>query len=280
MKIFIPSHKRVDTLKAKTLAQIPKNWLEHTIIVVRTNEALAYGSKIKNVPVILGVTANGIAQTRHAIGDYCMKANIKQFVMLDDDLVFYRRKDGTTTELIKTSPLDMSHMFSEMRRQLTHHAMVGISTRQGNNSLGEGSQMDLYDDNCRILRAMAFNTRDFLGIQPARLALMEDFDTTLQLLRQGKTNRNLYWWAQDQAMTQAAGGCSEYRTHDMHESSARALQALHPAFVQLVEKINKGGGEFGWRTEVRIQWKLAAEEGRKCRLRLEAQASTSCLTQP
>jgi len=193
---------------------------------------------------------------------HCQKLGVDTFVMLDDDLKFIRRKDPSDTKLISVEEDDMSQMFTMVRRMLSSHCHVGVSARQGNNNVGAGSADLLIERNTRLLRVLAYRVKDFLNLEHGRVDIMEDFDITLQLLRQGKGNVNLYWWAQDQDQTQAPGGCSEYRTQLVHAKSATKLCELHYPFVKLVKKENKTGGEFGHRTEVRIQWKSAFEEGR------------------
>jgi len=137
-----------------------------------------------------------------------------------------------------------------------------VSMRQGNNNVGAGSADLLVEYNTRIIRAVAYRTKDFMELEHRRINFVEDLDYTLQLLRKGKKNVCLYWWAQDQGMANAPGGCSEVRTLEIHEAAVKQLHSLHPQFVTIVQKNNKTGGEFGQRTESRIQWKAAFEEGR------------------
>lgn len=210
---------------------------------------------------VLAFDVKGIAHKRHEIGLYCQRENIETFVMLDDDLKFIRREDPSSVKLTPVDSSDMNSMFSAIRRQLGRFAHVGVSARQGNNNVGVGSPDILVDRNTRIMRVLAYRTKDFLDVEHKRVELMEDFDVTLQLLRKGKPNINLYWWAQDQDGTNAIGGCSEFRTHERHAQAVLRLQELHPAFVKLVDKENKTGGAFGKRKEVRVQWKAAFEEG-------------------
>lgn len=210
---------------------------------------------------VIGLNSVGIAQTRYEIGRWVDAKGDSTFVMLDDDIKFIRRADPSTTKLVQIEHGDMSAMFATIRRQLGHFCHVGVSARQGNNNVGVGSPDVLVERNTRLLRVLAYRTKDFLELEHGRVDIMEDFDITLQLLRKGKANINLYWWSQDQDMTNAPGGCSEYRTHQLHARSVLKLQELHPAFVKIVEKKNKTGGEFGTRVEARIQWKAAYEEG-------------------
>lgn len=262
MKICIPSHRRSFLINKKTLAQIPKRLRKDVIVFCTRDEYDTYRSVLPSDIELVGTDAVGIARTRQFIGHHCEKMGADTFVMLDDDLKFIRRKDPSDTALIDVNEDDMSQMFAAIRRMLSYHVHVGVSARQGNNNVGVGSADILIERNTRLLRVLAYRVKDFLKLEHGRVDIMEDFDITLQLLRKGLSNVNLYWWAQDQAQTQAPGGCSEYRTQEVHANSARKLAELHSSFVSLVQKKNKTGGEFGNRLEVRIQWKAAFEEGR------------------
>jgi len=264
MKIFIPSRGRANMVH--TLKAIPPNLLKDTTLVVHQSEVGHYEEYNKNIN-ILPTFVQGISVVRWDIALHCDNNNITHFVMLDDDLRFYRRKDPSTVSLQDADHSDMNHMFAMMRYYLGKFPCVGISARQGNNNIGIGSSDIIVDTNVRLLRAFGFRTKDYLNTIPNRVLFMEDFDVFLQLLRQGKPNLNLYWWAQDQIQTHAPGGCSTYRTQASHALAAQQLKNLHPAFVELVEKRNITGGEFGTRLEVRIQWKAAYQEGVKNVLR-------------
>jgi hypothetical protein len=145
-------------------------------------------------------------------------------------------------------------MLTYIEQALHKYAHVSISAREGNN------RMEVPFVTCsRPLRAMAFRRKEFLQCEHGRVDVMEDFDVTLQLLRKGYQNMVITAYANDQRMTQMAGGCSDYRTHAVHEASAKKLAKLHPEFVKLRTKENKTGGEFAKRTEVTISWKAAYE---------------------
>jgi hypothetical protein len=154
---------------------------------------------------------------------------------------------------------------------LEQYAHVGISAREGNNRLdrqvrvGEYAGLDtdiVTAQECtRTLRALAYQTAEFLKCEHGRVDVMEDFDVNLQLLERGLPNLNLAHWAQGQRQTNAPGGCSTYRSQDVQTASAVRLAELHPGFVTLREKKNKSGGAFGNRTEVTIQWAKAYKQG-------------------
>ncbi len=177
--------------------------------------------------------------------------------MLDDDVSLVVRKSADATSLRKGAASDWDECLSAVEHHLSLYAHVGISARGGNNQLGVGGPRDLVIENTRTLRALAYDTEKFLSVEHGRVDVMEDFDVNLQILRRGWKNANLGYWAQDQKMTGAPGGCSTYRSHAVHETAARKLAELHSPFVRLVDKKNRGGGEFGTRKEVVISWKQA-----------------------
>ena len=122
----------------------------------------------------------------------------------------------------------------------------------------------LVDHNTRTLRVLAYQTQAHVRCNHLRVSVMEDFDIALQLLEKGGSIAVSYWWAQGQRMTNESGGCSVYRSHEVHEDSARSLATLHPGLVSLRQKSNKTDRDgFGTRTEVTIQWKLAHKLGQQ-----------------
>ena len=90
-----------------------------------------------------------------------------------------------------------------------------------------------------------------------RLEVMEDFDVALRLLRAGHDNVILNNWANNQAGSGKEGGCSHFRTPELHAACASKLASLHPGFVKVVQKTTKGAWGGGTRTDVNIAWKKA-----------------------
>jgi hypothetical protein len=205
----------------------------------------------------------GIADTRLFIGDHAGSRGFSRFCMMDDDLKFYKRESHKSTRLIHTVPDDMYTMLTTINDLLNDYALVGVSARGGNNNVGKVDFTEATFFNERCIRVLAYRTNEFLAMKHGRVPVMEDFDVNLQLLEHGYPNAILYWFAQDQQLTQRKGGCSTYRTHELHEKAAHELKRLHPKYVRLTEKKNKTGGEFGTRTEVIIQWKKAIKDSMK-----------------
>lgn len=261
LPIYIPSKGRWNGVVKGTLSWVPSSSHDRVIFVVPLEEQPQYERALKDYGVnIIGTVSLGIANTRSFIGHYANMSKHDKFVMMDDDLKFFVRENEIETGLVKQEPEDFNVMMFAIRRYLNQYAAVGISPRQGNNNFGP-CEASSVDRNTRLLRVLAYRTADFLSCEHGRVDIAEDHDINLQLLKKGLPNANLMYWSQDQAQTQAAGGCSTYRTKELHEASQRKLAELHPGLVKIVQKTNKTGGDFGSRIESVISWKKAFKQG-------------------
>jgi hypothetical protein len=266
LEVFVPSRSRWE--RSLTLEALQGQW-DGVALVVPADQARQYKPLAERHGARLTVCPSqykGIAGTRQFIG----KIARNKFLMLDDDLRFYRRKSVEDWQLHMFGKHDMSAMLILVNRLLDHYAHVGIGPRQFNVKYSthipksgvkpEPHKYPWYLIG-RPLRALAYRKGPFLKCEHGRVAIMEDFDVTLQLLRKGYRNAIITQYAQDQPQTQAAGGCSDYRTHKLHEENVRKMAKLHPGLVSIVQKKNKTGGEFGHRVEAMIQWEKAWKQG-------------------
>lgn len=254
MQIYIPTLGRPHQ---ETLFALPPS-LRQTVILVlapgvhRTAEAAdSWGIKYIQCPF------HGIGPTREWI---CSQAASKKIVMLDDDLVFARRREDDPTKFRPAIPADISTLFGSIDALLDQYAHVGVSTREGGNR-----DTSDYAYNTRLLRILAYNV-DVLhdeAIRFDRIEFMEDFDVTLQLLRAGYPNVKINWIVHNQRSSNAPGGCSTYRTLDKQRDAAYRLASLHSEFVDTVVKKTKTAWNGKERTDVRIQWKAAFDSARK-----------------
>ena len=261
LPIYIPSKGRWTNIKEGTLKWVPFDVRDRVIFVVPEEECVKYMVALEYQPVnVISTNSKGIAQTRHFIGHHADVSKYDKFVMMDDDLKFFVRKEIQSTGLIPQTPEDFKLMMWGLKYNLRYYSAVGISARQGNNNSGIGDA-GLLEENTRLLRVLAYRTADFISCEHGRVEIAEDHDVNLQLLEKGLPNANLMYWSQDQAQTQAAGGCSTYRTKELHEKSQRKLAELHPGLVKIVQKTNKTGGDFGTRIESVISWKKAFKQG-------------------
>lgn len=260
MRIYIPSAGRSGQVAVGPVADFSPRIRRRTVFVVPESEMQDYARELQHFNVgLISCPERGIARTRHFIGQFASRRGEESFAMCDDDVRFVRRESSERTNLIPCDVKDVEDMWDCVETFLrSGYGHVGVSARQGNNRLPTGGY-DAHAQNTRTLRVLCYRTQDFLSVEHGRVDVMEDFDVNLQLLRAGIPNANLAHWSQDQKMTNAPGGCSTYRDHEVHEKSARRLAELHPGFVALRQKQNKTGGSFGTRTEVTIYWKKAYE---------------------
>lgn len=270
MMIFIPSMARShdNNILSGPVTDMSEAARRSTIYVVPGEEVLVYREALDRCGfgdvAVVACPAKGIAATRLSIGETAREMGVGKFAMLDDDIRFLVRKNPDAWNLRATEPDDVDEMLMHVEWWLDNgFAHVGVSAREGNNIAGVGGK-DLRNECTRTIRFLAYRTEDFLSVEHGRVDVMEDFDVNLQLIEQGKPNVSLFYWAQGQKMTNAPGGCSTYRSHEVHERSAHRLAELHPRHVKLRTKNNKTDADgFGTRTEVTIHWKRCFEENKK-----------------
>lgn len=267
MKIMIPTRGRADQLGTGTISRIPHSLIPETVLWTHSSEYELYremaASHIGNL-MDMGLQIHHssytyIGEKRHQMGLWAWANGAEKFCMLDDDVDFLIRRDVDTWRLREALGHEANDMFRNLSNWLGRgYAQAAISPREGNNRFGEGSPDELFAECTRAMRITAYRTRDFLSVEHDRVPVMEDFDVLLQLLRSGRKNVVLAYWANGQAMTNAPGGCSIWRTRELHNEAAERLAELHPQFVRLREKQNKTDAEgLGTRKEVTVQWKRA-----------------------
>jgi hypothetical protein len=155
---------------------------------------------------------------------------------------------------------DWKAMLDTLEETLDNYAAVGVSSQAGNNRsfpkelLTPGRMFTMYG-----LRADTLLEED---IRFDDVEVMEDFHVALSLLRKGLPNAILQNWCWSQSQSNAAGGCSTFRSAQVQHDNASRLAELHSPFVTLVEKESKAWGNgLEKRTDVRVAWKKALEWG-------------------
>ena len=258
MLIFIPSINRVD--EQPTLLSLPPEVKVH--IVVPQNQMEGYWRKWGSVGKVEVIGhpewCRNIAHVRQFILQYAAPNKV---LMLDDDLVFFKRREDERDKFIPAFDSDIREMLLDCEGQLENFAHIAVATREGGNRYTAD-----YNFNTRGLRVLGYNTEILRKeeVMFGRLPVMEDFDVTLQLLRKGYSNCIINWMVHNQAHgSGASGGCSTYRDLKLQAECAHKLKELHPEFVTVVEKTTKTAwGGNTTRTDVRIQWKKAYDSAR------------------
>lgn len=269
LRIYIPSLGRPDRVEKSPAAQF--SWTADLWWVVSPGEAMHYLYELDRLQIpggilpcpLQGAPGMTLPDIRQWIAEHAAADGVEHHMQLDDDIGFLVRRGPEDWRLRKAEPEDVDQMVEWIDRKLLEHEIVAVSGREGNNRGGLGGPDECALKNTRTMRALAYRTTPFLSLRHARMDDLEDFDLTLQTLRRGGSNIVTYYWAQGQRMTQEPGGCELYRTRESHDAACRELARLHYPHVAVVQKENKGGGEFGKRTEVRVFWKNAWTEGQQ-----------------
>ena len=275
MLIYIPSCARATEANVRMgpLLRLPPEWQERAIYVVPEGQGETYTVLLAGLcPAARVVETSGhiagISPTRHWIAVHAAEQGVDRIVMMDDDIDFLIRQSPENWQLRAQTAEEAGQMLQDIETLMMPHndfAMVGVSSREGNNRVGVGDRFDpnMLATDTRIMRLWGLRVADWLAMEHGRVEVMEDFDVTLQLLRSGRRNANMFYYANGQKQTNMAGGCSTYRNHEVQDRSARRLQELHgERLVRLRQKQNKTDAEgLGTRTEVTIYWKKAAAEG-------------------
>jgi hypothetical protein len=99
-----------------------------------------------------------------------------------------------------------------------------------------------YTENTRVMTNTFYDGPNIPdNIEWTRVPAAEDFDVTLQLLTQGYKNRVSTHYMVSPSETNADGGCSVWRTLEVHNQSQIKLAELWPDYVKVKEKELKSG---------------------------------------
>lgn len=260
MNIFIPTYGRATA--QHTLKHLPKSLQKKTTLVLQHEDYKVNDTIYNDYPcaiLVLPKKIKTISPTRQFIMDHAKEQGLKKVVMLDDDLRFdIRRMDDGGKFLVATEN-QIEWLFKKIEAKLDKFVHVGVLAREGGNRVEEEERQCT-----RMMRVLAYDVKTFHEekIKFDRLPLQEDFDVTLQLLRKGYPNLVLCRWVQGQGTSNAKGGCSTFRTIDMHNGNVEKLAKLHAPFVNVVEKQTKGAWDGMPRKDVMVQWKKAYESSR------------------
>lgn len=249
MQIFIPTYGR--STQQHTFQHLPKSLQKRTTLVVQRREAHLYEGYNTWV---LPKEIQTISPARQYIMKEAKKNKLAKIVMLDDDLRFDARRMDDGGKFLVATDKQVEELFKRIEKSLDTHAHVGVLSREGGNRILEKTV-----ESTRMMRVLAYCVETYHKekIKFDRLPLQEDFDVTLQLLRKGYPNLVLCEWVNGQGTSGAKGGCSHFRTIELHNENAKKLAELHSPFVKVVEKQTKGAWGGQARLDVMVQWKKA-----------------------
>lgn len=251
LEVYIPTYGRA-THQA-TWASLPAPVRARTKLVVQHRERREYSSEYPLL--VLPPRVQRIAETREwIVRHHANTGGAPGMVMLDDDLRFDARRMDDGGKFVVANAKQITQMFRDIEAELHKYAAVGVLAREGGNRV---LQERVYCT--RMMRVLAYDTEVLLRerIRHDRLSVAEDFDVTLQLLRRGYENVVLCNMVQGQGSSMAAGGCSHFRTIELHNAEMKRLAELHAPFVRVVQKQTKGAWQGQARLDVVVAWKKA-----------------------
>lgn len=258
--IIINSSNRVDKVVTPNL--FPDDVMEW-LIAVPEDQQDAYVAKFgqRRVTTIPAEVPQFLPSQRQWVMEHFTNHDWKYIWLMDDDLCFFTR--NAENLLRKSTTEEIEGMFTAMREHLSEVPMVGISTRLGNNRT-----LTPFDEINRVTRCYAMCTEAFSKVgatfAPYEPFTAEDFHISLCFLEKGYKNRILYTYAQeDVGGSNAAGGCSLYRTAEVQKRTSFWLAENHPS-VKVKGKYTKGAWGLqeladgrNYRVDVIVQWKQA-----------------------
>lgn len=258
LEIIIPSWKRADKLLSvkgfNTLRYIGPAMMDRTKIAVRVEEEEAYmkvsshfgcGITSFNIP-----PEAGIVETRDKILAF---SETEYLVMIDDDLKFATRSlENKYTTFDDEGQCFGQMIINMMSRCDEYYPIVGITARQFSNN------KPLFSEDTRIIQLFCFHMptirKEDMWFGNSGMTFMSDYYFTLSMLQRGYHNLVLNTYTRDER-AQAPGGCSEYRTVELYNESAKELYRKFPGLVRLEWKENGAWKEP--RLTPHISWRKA-----------------------
>lgn len=254
MAIVIPTFGRVG--KQTTLKETPPALRKFTHLCCVKEEAaqLAEATGLPEANIFVQPKrVKTIHEKRQFIMEWAQDNDVKKVLMLDDDMFWQARgPKGLIKEYATEAHVESS--LKEMSALLDEFAHAGFSSRLGNNRVESE-----YARTTRMMHSLGYNVKAFhrAGVRFDRVHGKEDFDVTLQLLKQGYDNCVVYHTCVSPGKYDAPGGCSTERTIESANAAAEKLKSLHPEFVSVVERDYLNSP----RKEVMMKWKRALAYG-------------------
>lgn len=242
MKILIPSYQRYHR-EFLLFTRYPEEYWKKTFVCVRHEEVDQYkkviNPKATIVPLHKSVDMNTTRNEMMSLFD----GNV---LMIDDDCVFreYNGKNFDTS-----SSESIGRMFVEMEKLLNDgfvHASIAHPII-GNRMKGKL----VY--NSRYYAVLGYNLTVMkkLGIQ-FRTKTMSDIEVALNLTKRGYPSAIITQWL-IATQAQNKGGCSVYRTSEIHNRCAKKLAKYYAPFVKVKKAQSWKGME--QRLDVIASWK-------------------------
>lgn len=275
--IVITTYKRENPEDQIAYYRIPEEYRAN--VYVFTRESLADSLRSKNpgmnVHTIPDDTDIGIARTRQVVFESMRKLGFDRVWMLDDRIRFQRRHEDGRIYVTKTLE-DFKYIYDGINSLSKEHIMVSCAHRKVGSMVGGNGKRKmgaLEGGRAYTNYAIQLDKFEEIGVRfdgmwlkNPEIRLFEDFYVVMSLLTRGIPN--ILWTdgSFEHAPGHNSGGNSTYRTLELQEKCAYALQAEFPDFIKIVQKdpTTWWQGEMSaGRVDVQCQWQKALKEGRR-----------------
>jgi hypothetical protein len=238
---IIPTLGRIN--KQVTYNNLPQKYKDITSFVVQDHEYdemnKLYPGKVLRLPVQI----NRIAPTREWIFN---KFRTCRHFVFDDDLNFVVKEPnpnpGTKWLSRKFTEQDFDDAFALFNKWMDEGITYGgMQPATVMTNIKDKNQWPIRD--CQRIMTNVFYDGPSIptDLEWNRVAAAEDLDVNLQLLTRGFKNRVTSKYTVNPSVTSAAGGCSVWRTIEVHNEAQKKLAELWPDFVTLTEKNVEAG---------------------------------------
>ena len=259
--IIIPTLGRMD--KQTTYNNLPDKYKNIVRFVVQSHEYEEMNNRYPKKVLCLPPEINRIAPTREWIFN---QFKTFRFMVFDDDLDFVVKQpnqgEGTKWLSSKFTDQDFDDAFALMDQWMNEGIAYGGLLPAW--VIPDLSQWPVRE--CQRIMTNVFYDGPKIpkDIEWTRVPAAEDFDVNLQLLTRGFKNRISAKYMVTCSETNAEGGCSTWRTLEVHNESQRKLAELWPDFVTVREKEVPSGP---WKGKIKlattIQHKKAYESSQR-----------------
>ena len=264
--LIIPTLGRIH--QQKTYNNLPEKWKAKVKFTVQPHEVDEmrdiYGDKVLPLPESI----KGLSPTRQWIWDEFYGT---KHMVLDDDMEYFKYKGPAPEHLdTKWETRDMTNSefddaFDTFNKWMDEEQIYhgGFSTSWVVPDLKYWP----HQNNVRIMTNCYFDSKNLpRNIVWDKLQTSQDFHANLQLLTQGYANRITTRYRVSIAATNAAGGCSEYRTIEVSNRVHQQLAEMYPDYVSLRTKTTVNGPWKGQeRITCHISWAKAYKDAIKAK---------------
>lgn len=239
MKVFIVTRGRPDV--QITADQLKAAGIDFTFACTKGDDRFPDGPREE-------FEVNRVGEKRQKV----IESYSGKMVIIDDDVEFRIRVDKTTGKTRKCTPLELNALFAEIESDLDTWNLVGIADRFLIHTKPYPSQL-----NVRQLHFFAFNSTwlNKHEIRFDRLEVVEDLDFLLQFFAAGGIQKVRTDYCHEDKWYRGAGGCSIWRTNELHNKNVLKFKELWPDFISIRK-------EFKGLIQPTIQWRKAAKAGR------------------